>query len=192
MNFKQWLLSEEIFPQNNTATVYHRTKSVDSVSNMLTQGFRIGEGCLYGCGLYTTFDINSQFTDYMDTYGNYVTKWKVTGLDKYLIFQLQVAKSIHKENFSISTNGSFLKFTDTNVESFTKLIGDINSAYTKSIPTFIENPQDPKSQSSKNASDYVNECLRNLEYSETVDYGQLLKVRRQYTGRFKNNNSWMK
>ena len=37
MNFKQWLLSEEIFPQNNTATVYHRTKSVDSVSNMLTQ-----------------------------------------------------------------------------------------------------------------------------------------------------------
>ena len=63
MNFKQWLLSEEIFPQNNTATVYHRTKSVDSVSNMLTQGFRIGEGCLYGCGLYTTFDINSNIDD---------------------------------------------------------------------------------------------------------------------------------
>ena len=103
MNFKPWLLSEEIFPQNNTATVYHRTKSVDSVSSMLTQGYQTFPfSCMYGCGLYTTFDLNSQFTNHMNKYGKYITKWKVTGLDKYLIFQLQVAKSIHKEDFSIS------------------------------------------------------------------------------------------
>lgn len=42
-----------------------------------------------------------------------------------------------------------------------------------------------------NFKTYVNECLRSLEYSETVDYGQLLKVRRQYVNKFKNsNNSW--
>lgn len=42
-----------------------------------------------------------------------------------------------------------------------------------------------------NFKTYVNECLRSLEYSETVDYGQLLKVRRQYINKSRNNNnSW--
>ena len=109
MNFKEWLLSEEIFP-NKTATVYHRTcqdcnkdESVKAVSSILTKDYKVGKGCYYGCGLYTTFAIESQFTNYMRTYGKAVVKFKVTDLDKYLIFQLSVAKQIHGEDYKISS-----------------------------------------------------------------------------------------
>ena len=109
MNFKEWLISEEIYAQNNTATVYHRTcggcnedKSIKAVSSILTKDYKVGTGCLYGCGLYTTFAIESQFTNYMETYGKAVVKFKVTDLDKYLIFQLSVAKQIHGKDYKIS------------------------------------------------------------------------------------------
>jgi len=102
MNFKEWLLSEEIFP-NKTATVYHRTKSIKDVSSILTSDYKVGKGCYYGCGLYTTFAIESQFTNYMKTYGKAVVKFKVTDLDKYLIFQLSVAKQIHGKDYKISS-----------------------------------------------------------------------------------------
>jgi len=109
MNFKEWLISEEIFP-NKTATVYHRTcqdcnkdESVKAVSSILTKDYKVGKGCYYGCGLYTTFAIESQFTNYMKTYGKAVVKFKVTDLDKYLIFQLSVAKQIHGEDYKISS-----------------------------------------------------------------------------------------
>ena len=109
MNFKEWLLSEEIFP-NKTATVFHRTcqgcneeQSIKSVSSILTKDYKVGKGCWYGCGLYTTFAIESQFTNYMRTYGKAVVKFKVTDLDKYLIFQLSVAKQIHGEDYKISS-----------------------------------------------------------------------------------------
>ena len=112
MNFKEWLnINEEIFP-NKTATVYHRTcfqcdanDSVNSVSNILTSKFEVGygSGCMYGCGLYTTFALESQFSSYMHRYGHAVIKFKVTDLDKYLIFQLSVAKQIHGEDYKISS-----------------------------------------------------------------------------------------
>jgi hypothetical protein len=35
---------------------------------------------------------------------------------------------------------------------------------------------------------YVEDCLKNLEYSETVDYSQLLSVRRKVLGRNKTVN----
>jgi len=51
MNFKKWILSEEIFPNKN-ATVYHRTcggcneyRSIKAVSGILTNNYKIGDGC---------------------------------------------------------------------------------------------------------------------------------------------------
>jgi hypothetical protein len=102
MNFKKWLLSEDIW-QGNTATVFHRTKSVKDVSGILTSDYKTGTGCMYGCGLYTTFAIESQFTNYMQIYGKAVVKFKVTDLDKYLTFQLSVAKQIHGKDYKISS-----------------------------------------------------------------------------------------
>ena len=109
MNFKEWLISEEIFP-NKTATVYHRTcqncdedKSVKAVSSILTSDYKTGAGCFYGCGLYTTFAIESQFTDYIKGYGKALVKFKVEELEKYLIFQLSVAKQIHGNDYKMSS-----------------------------------------------------------------------------------------
>jgi predicted transposase YbfD/YdcC len=107
MNFKQWLLSEELYP-NKTAVVYHRTKSKKYISNILISGFQAGEGAMYGKGLYTTFALESQFHNYMANYGNFVVKFKVTDLDKYLICQLSVAKYILGNDYSISSQ--FKKF----------------------------------------------------------------------------------
>jgi hypothetical protein len=111
MNFKQWLLSEEIYPQNRTATVFHRTcqgcdveKSLQAVYGILTSDFRAGDkrGCRYGCGLYTTFALESQFANTMWIYGEAVVKFKVTDLDNYLIFHPSVAKSIHGKDYKLS------------------------------------------------------------------------------------------
>ena len=102
MNFKQWLLTEELYP-NKTAVVYHRTKSKKYISNILISGFQAGEGSMYGKGLYTTFALESQFHNYMANYGNFVVKFKVTDLDKYLICQLSVAKYILGKDYSISS-----------------------------------------------------------------------------------------
>jgi hypothetical protein len=35
---------------------------------------------------------------------------------------------------------------------------------------------------------YVNECLKNIDYVESVDYGQLLRVRKQVINKNKFNN----
>lgn len=100
MNFKSWLLSEEIFP-NKTATVFHRTKDIQNLENILSRGFKTGEGCMYGCGLYTTFSLESQFYDYMAKYGEVIVKFKVTDLDKYLIFHPSVAKYVLGSKYTL-------------------------------------------------------------------------------------------
>jgi hypothetical protein len=41
----------------------------------------------------------------------------------------------------------------------------------------------------KEFSKYINDCLNNLEYTEGLDYSQVLKVRKQYQNRYKNGNS---
>jgi hypothetical protein len=96
------LFSEEIFP-NKTATVYHRTTSLENIQNILSSGIKPGTSdLLYGQGLYTTFDINSQFNEYMERYGDILIKFKVAYLEKYLIFPTQVAKYIFGKNYKIS------------------------------------------------------------------------------------------
>ena len=98
---------EEVFP-NKTATLYHRTKSLEGIQGILSSGFKktaassFTGNCLYGCGLYTTFDINSQFSDYMNAYGDYLIKFKATNLENYLIAQKNVARYILGTNYKIS------------------------------------------------------------------------------------------
>jgi len=110
MNFKQWLFTEEIW-QNKTATVYHRTKP-ENISTILSTGWETAGGCMYGCGLYTTFSIESQFTSYMERYGTSILKFKVTNLDQYIICQKSVAQQILGQNYKISDQLKKLNLTD--------------------------------------------------------------------------------
>jgi hypothetical protein len=47
-------------------------------------------------------------------------------------------------------------------------------------------------QADKEFLNYINECMRNMEYTEAVDYGQVLRIRRQHLNKFRssNNNGW--
>ena len=48
-----------------------------------------------------------------------------------------------------------------------------------------------KKMNDKGFVNYVNECLKNMEYVEGVDYGQVLRIRRQQMTRYKGSkNSW--
>lgn len=97
MNFAQWLLNEEIYFQNNTAVIYHRTSNLGTVSSMLSEIFKAGgkNGCALGCGLYGVTDLNYQFDIYVQDYGKYITKWKITGLNEFLILIKDQAAKIH-------------------------------------------------------------------------------------------------
>ena len=126
MNFKNWLLTEEIW-QNNTATVYHRTRP-ERIPNILSTGWKVGSGDMYGSGLYTNFAIESQFTDYMESsYGTSLVKFKVTNLDQYLICQKSVAQQILGQNYKISDQLKKLNLTDLytpeQIADFDKLMG---------------------------------------------------------------------
>ena len=103
MQFKQWFIKEDIFPQNNTATVFHRTRDVNNIYYIAKKPYKTEEGCLYGCGLYTTFKIQSQFSGYnTDAYGNYIVKFKVSNINKYLIFEKEIAQQLFGNNYKIS------------------------------------------------------------------------------------------
>jgi hypothetical protein len=104
-NFKNWLLTEELYLQNNTAVVYHRTKDLGSVSALLSQIFDAGKGggCALGCGLYTMIDLESQFQSYASEYGKYITKWKISGLENFLVLTKNEAMKIHGPNHLVSS-----------------------------------------------------------------------------------------
>jgi hypothetical protein len=111
MKFKNWLLTEEIW-QNNTATVYHRTDP-QNIKTILSSSWQTGTGKFYGSGLYTTFSIESQFTQYMeDQYGTSILKFKVTNLDQYVICHKTVAQQILGQNYKISDQLKKLNLTD--------------------------------------------------------------------------------
>ena len=102
MKFSQWLLNEELYPQNNTAVMYHRTDKLNNVSGLLSQIFKTN-ACAYGCGLYGFINLNSQFSHDTHRYGDIITKWKVSGLDKFLILTKDLAQKIHGPDNLVSS-----------------------------------------------------------------------------------------
>ena len=141
MNFKQWLLTEEIW-QNNTATVYHRTRP-ERVSTILSTVWQTAGGCMYGCGLYTTFSIESQFTDYMKRYGTSILKFKVTNLDQYVICHKTVAQQILGQNYKISDQLKRLNLTDLyapeQIEKFDQMMEKGKFSSELAIKMYYEN-----------------------------------------------------
>lgn len=139
MKFKEWLLNEEIYVQNKTATVFHRTcqgcdvlKSVKAVSNILTTSYKMTPQGAYGAGLYTTYKIESQFTNFMQGYGKAIVKFKVEGLDKYLVFELSEAKKIHGKDYKISDQlkklGILDRFDKSKLEEYDERQKKLNSS----------------------------------------------------------------
>ena len=109
MNFKSWfILSEELYLQNNTATIFHRTKSIEYVQQMMNGGFTAGGGAFHGPGLYTTYTLEG--TTNLN-YGPYVVKLKVKNLKEYFVLEPDVAKQIHGNNWKLKDQARILELT---------------------------------------------------------------------------------
>lgn len=79
------LEQSELIEGGTLATGYHRTRNIDTVRQVFEQGYNIGRGAMYGPGLYLCYDLSSQFTDYMNRYGDYLVKFAVN-IDKFVNF----------------------------------------------------------------------------------------------------------
>ena len=109
MNFKSWfILSEELYLQNNTATIFHRTKSFEKVQQMMNGGFTAGGGAFHGPGLYTTYTLKG--TTNLG-YGPYVVKLKVNNLKNYFVLEPDIAKQIHGDNYKLKDQARILELT---------------------------------------------------------------------------------
>ena len=109
MKFKSWfILSEELYLQNNTATIFHRTKSFEYVQQMMNGGFTAGGGAFHGPGLYTTYTLEG--TTNLG-YGDYVVKLKVKNLKNYFVLEPDVAKQIHGNNYKLKDQARILELT---------------------------------------------------------------------------------
>jgi hypothetical protein len=88
------ILNEDI--TSGRAIVYHRAGKYGSpIAGIAEDGYRVGSGAMYGVGVYTTYNLESQLTDYMEIYGNIIIECKINTLDKFLIFDYDIAKKIY-------------------------------------------------------------------------------------------------
>jgi hypothetical protein len=101
MSDYQLIIKEELFTQNNTATLFHRTQTVSGISTILKSGWRSGGGSMYGEGIYTTYILADQLRSYMYRYGTVLVKFKYTGLDNLLCFSPDIAKKVHGSKYSL-------------------------------------------------------------------------------------------
>ena len=109
MKFKSWfILSEELYLQNNTATIFHRTPSFEYIQRMMNGGFTAGPRDFHGPGLYTTYTLEG--TTNLG-YGPFVVKLKVKNLKEYFILEPDVAKQIHGNNYKLKDQARILELT---------------------------------------------------------------------------------
>ena len=101
MSDDQLIIQEGLFPQNNTATLFHRTSHVENIPKILKSGWSGGHHGLYGNGIYTTYLLEDQFKSYMRRYGNVLIKFKYVKLDSLLCFTPAIAKEVHKDKYLI-------------------------------------------------------------------------------------------
>jgi hypothetical protein len=100
MEFKYWLFNEELYPQNNTAVVYHKTPTVENLKSILQNGFTKMERGTYGAGLYTYYKYEDNFggnfnPTYSGGYGKILIKMKVVDIKRFLVLVEEEAKKIH-------------------------------------------------------------------------------------------------
>jgi hypothetical protein len=103
--YNDLLLTEEI--TSGSVIVYHRTgRKVNGgspIKGMASDGYRVGRGAYYGVGVYTTYELQSQLGENMKyTYGNMIIESKILSMDKFLIFDYDVAKKIYgNKNYTL-------------------------------------------------------------------------------------------
>jgi hypothetical protein len=96
----KWLKNFYLFEDIETTdlTVYHRAKNIDAVRSIFKNGFVVGGGNnVYGEGVYTTYDLESQMLPKMMFHGDFIIEAKVLSLDKFIIFDDKISKKVYGE-----------------------------------------------------------------------------------------------
>ncbi len=83
----------------------------------------------------------------------------------------------------VTTSGNVKYAADVGHDDTVMTIVNSTSMFVK--PEFREMVEEWSNKTDKEFMNYVNECLKNLDYVEGLDYGQVLKVRRQQMNRFR-------
>jgi len=97
-------LKEELVVNENKLIIYHRTKKAN-VQNILNTGKIMSSrssSSLYGQGVYGTTNLESQFGGKMHTFGDAILKLEVNGLNKFLIFDKELARLVYGLDYNIA------------------------------------------------------------------------------------------
>jgi hypothetical protein len=143
-----YIIKEKIY--GNMATVFHRTSVSDLVNKVYTEGFKPGDGAMYGEGFYATYELESQQKENMKTYGNIIVKFAVP-IENFLIFDY--SEFIKSPNFKklghpsikdfLPLQFNLFKIKGTENDGFSAIAkivytSDIAHSYVKSIPNFTK------------------------------------------------------
>ncbi len=120
-------LTEELYFQNDTATLFHRTRlELDKISQILNSGWSDSGSGLYGRGIYTTYKIDQQFTGKMSGYGDRLLKFKRTTLKNIIFFSEKLAKKVHPDGPSLKDQFNKIypkhRITDAEFEDYQKQV----------------------------------------------------------------------
>lgn len=94
-------LSEEIYFQNNTATLFHRTNNLDTIDDILKNGWSDSGSGYYGRGIYTNYKLENQVSQSMRHYGPILLKLKYTNIKNLLFFTPSLAKKVHPDGYTL-------------------------------------------------------------------------------------------
>lgn len=103
-------LNEEFI--NGKHYVYHLTKP-EGLKGIFKFGFESfyggkNVGMMYGRGVYSTTDLESTLNNMHGSYGNYIIKAEVFSFDKFLIYDMEIAKQVYGNHFSISDQLNYI------------------------------------------------------------------------------------
>ena len=97
-SFKQFV-KEDVY--GGLSTIFHRTRSIDSIDAIKNTGFKSGGGAMYGRAIYGTYLLKSQMNPLMkNTYGEYIIKAKVSN-NRILFLDMDQAKKVYGKNHSL-------------------------------------------------------------------------------------------
>ena len=130
---KEAPVQEKIY--GNIAIAYHRfgrraeTQSSETgkqiADTIAAEGFQPGPGATYGVGMYATYELEDQLEPKMArTYGSFILKLKIP-LDRFLIFDMDIAKQVYKENWRLKDQYLSLGFRQN--ERIDARIGDLEN-----------------------------------------------------------------
>ena len=154
---------------------YHAAQMITSDPYSLGSDFAVGDGAMYGRGLYTCYELNPSVAM---TYGDIILRFDVD-ISNFLIFNMQIAKQIYGKNHSLQDQMiAILSRKGINIENissepeFYRLEGFLdNLNYADQLSSIEYSARNDKQRTAHVALETV------MNFSRNFDNGNILKLR---------------